>query len=137
MRRRIGRGTRFLAGAVAALLLLGGCENSLGPDSSEVGTYTLRTVNGHTLPAPFFSVEVLSASVELHQDGSFRTRNTIRGKDSLGEIVVQNDSDSGTYVRTGNTVTLTSTIGHVTVATYAGPTLTVDEQSVEMIYRRQ
>ena len=122
---------------IATLALFAACENSLGPDSSEVGNYDLKTVNGNTLPAPFFSVEVLSASVELHEDGSFRTRNTIRGKDSLGEIVVQNDSDSGTYARTGNTVTLTSTLGHITVATYAGPTLTVDEKSVVMIYRRR
>ena len=123
--------------ALATLALFAGCEDSLGPDSNEVGTYDLRTVNGNTLPAPFFSVEVLSASVELNADGSFRTRNTIRGKDNLGAIVVQNDSDAGSYVRTGNTVTLTSTLGHVTVARYAGPTLTVDEQSVVMIYRRR
>jgi hypothetical protein len=122
---------------IAALALLVGCESALGPDSSEVGTYLLRTVDGHTLPAPFFSVEVLSASIELNADGSFRTRNTIQGKDSLGEIVKQNDSDAGTYTRTGNTVTLTSTLGHITVATYAGPTLTVDEKSVVMIYHRR
>ena len=122
---------------VASLALVAGCDDSLGPDSSEVGTYLLKTVNGNALPAPFFAVEVLSASVELNEDGSFRTRNTIRGKDSLGEVVVQNDSDAGMYVRTGNTVTLTSTLGHVTVATYSGPALTVDEQSVVMVYRRE
>jgi hypothetical protein len=122
---------------IAALALLAGCENALGPDSNEVGTYELATVNGKPLPTPFFSVEVLSATVELHEDGSFRTKSTVRGKDNLGELVVQTDTDTGQYTRTGNTVTLTSTLGHVTVATYAGRTLTVDEQSVVMVYRRQ
>jgi hypothetical protein len=122
---------------IALLSLLAACDDGLGPDSSEVGSYELVSVNGNALPTAFFSVEVVSASVTLDADGSYRTRSTVRGKDSLGATVTQTESETGTYTRTGNVVRLTSAQGHVTVGTYNGRTITIEEQSVVMVYRRQ
>ena len=120
-----------------ALPLLGACDEGLGPDSDESGTYELASVNGRTLPTRFFSVEVLFASLKLNPDRTFETKSTVRGKDNLGEMVTQTKHDAGTYTRTENTVRLTSKLGNVTIGTYAGPTITVNPDTVAMVYRRK
>ena len=129
---------RLLPRALLALLLvLQACgKDGLGPESSEIGTYELVSVNGKAPPAPFFAVEVVSATIQLEDDQKYQTKSTIRGTDNLGELISQTSTGGGMYVRTDNTLQLTSRLGKVTVAAYAGRTLTIDEQSVVMVYRR-
>lgn len=121
---------------LAALSLLAACGDAMGPDADEAGVYQLATVNGKRLPTPFFEVELLSASASLEEDGSYQHESTVRGIDALGDLVTQTTRESGTYTRSGNQLTFTSTIGEVTTAAYSGRTLTVREAEVVLVYRR-
>ena len=143
--RSRGRGSTPAARAIhtivrratlVALCLLAACADAMGPGSDEAGVYHLETVNGKTLPTPFFEVELLSASASLDEDGRYRHESTVRGADALGDLVTQTTTESGTYTRTGNQLTFTSTVGEVTTAAYNGRTLTVREGDLVLVYRR-
>ncbi|MBW3630190.1 MAG: hypothetical protein KY464_12930 [Gemmatimonadetes bacterium] len=129
---------RLLPRALIALLLtLPACgKDGLGPESNEMGTYELVSVNGKAPPTPFFAVEVVSATIKIEDERKYQTKSTVRARDNLGELITQTSTGGGTYTRTGNTLQLTSRLGKVTLAVYAGRTLTVDEQSVALVYRR-
>lgn len=122
---------------VALLTLAGGCRDSLGPDADPAGTYTLVSINGTSPPAPFFSVEIVAGAVTLNTDGTYTVTSTIRGRDSLGELVTQTTSETGGYARSGDALRFTSSEGRVTVAAYDGRTLKVDQGGYALVYRRQ
>jgi hypothetical protein len=71
----------FRPALVASILLVGaacGGDTSTPPDEGPiVGSYTLRTINGQNLPYTTLSAgvnkaEVLSSSLSLNTDGTFR-----------------------------------------------------------------
>src|SRR5687767_12686997 len=64
-------------------LLLAGCSDAVGPGTSQVGRYTLRTINGVRIPVVFQEtatarLEFLSGALRLHQDGTFTDSTELR-----------------------------------------------------------
>ena len=121
----------------AGLFLAGACRDGLGPDSDPAGTYQLVSVDGAAPPAPFFSVEIVSGTVQVNPDGTYRVTSTVRGTDPLGEVVTQTSAETGTYTRGDGTLRFTSTEGRETVARYDGRTLTANQGGYVLVYRRQ
>jgi len=55
-----------------AVIALAACNDATSPNGSAIGTYTLRTVNGSTLPYTFSDGSVLlSDQLVLDSDGSY------------------------------------------------------------------
>jgi hypothetical protein len=123
---------RFLLTLIATLSL-GACREA----TREAGTYKLESINARALPTQFSGVEVISGSLTLRPDETYTTQTTIRAKDSLGQIVTQTQSESGTYVRTDSSLRFSRTNGVETTATYGGGTITIREASNVIAYRRQ
>ena len=107
---------RTLATAALALLTLaagacGGDDDSTGPNGSIAGTYTLQTVNGSPPPITVFElgddkIEVTGASVVINENGTFSATSTVRETDA-GQVTTSSSVCSGTYTRSGSTVTFT------------------------------
>ena len=106
--------------ALGALTMFGttacGDDEPSGPGASVAGTYNLSTVNGDPIPSTvyegsdlgfYYKVEVVSGVLTLRANGTFDDVTTIReteGTSAPESSVVQ---ASGTFVRAGNTLTLT------------------------------
>ena len=136
------RFARHAASALLAVALVGAA--ACGKDkkitgSSVAGTYTLRTVNGHTVPFTFTigtvndpngwgKVTVNGGSVTLQSNGSYATTLDVVFNDCVGTQCGpdQNagDTDSGTFTISGNTMTITSSGGSVDTATISNGTIT-------------
>lgn len=114
--------------AAATFALLGfSCPDSsstTGGSTSYVGTYTLISAGGHSLPAPSGdSTQTITAgNVTLSSDGTFvynETRNPVQG----------NQGSSGTYTISGVDITFNPSkagdTGATGVFTNNGATLTV------------
>ena len=128
-RSRVGRPVSALAFAVV-VATLAACSSSkstvTGP-TSVVGSYSLATVNGNSLPFtvpnnPSHTIVVQSATVTLNSDHSYTLSGTGTSDGGDPQQVV---ADAGTYAFSGSTVTFTST-AHPTVyaATVTTTTLT-------------
>ena len=138
MRSRAGRfGSRARQlGALAAILLASGACGGSTTDTqtqSEAGTYSLLSVNGQSLPVTINNtslgtVIIQSASLVLTpgSPSSYTANITGRVGGAPATTIV---SDAGTYVRSGTSVTFTSSAaplpytgtingsnGHLTVA---------------------
>lgn len=110
MRARLGLLAMFAIAAACG----GGSDNPAGPDVSHVGSYTLQSVDGHSLPVVLFEGEnnklevvaatlTLTASNAVKHDVTFRV--TIEGVvQPLAPV-----SCPGTYQRNGSTISLTMT----------------------------
>lgn len=106
--------------ALGALTMFGttacGDDEPSGPGASVAGAYNLSTINGDAVPATvyegselgfYYKVEVLSGLLTLRANGTFDDVTTIReteGNNPPESSVVE---ASGTFVREGNTLTLT------------------------------
>ena len=106
---------RFIGLMLLALVFAVGCsdDDGSGPNATIEGTYTLRTVNGAAVPyvvvqAPGLKVELVSVVWTLQQGGTFTEVATMRFTDETG-VNTDVQTTTGTFVRTGNNVTLTET----------------------------
>lgn len=91
---------------VASLLLIASCTNGPTAPADIAGTYTLVSENGNPLPSDNGSCCLtLSGTMTLTAGGyELRTghRNKVNGQ-------TFENSESGTYTRSGNTLTFTAT----------------------------
>ncbi len=130
-----------VATLVMAVALLTACDgDSTGNGGSIVGTYTLQTFNGESLPAglpatgpvapgdPVTTEELTAGSFRLNSDntcsGSMSIRTTVT--DATGNVTVTTDTETVTctYSVTGTTIRLTASDGEVATGTIGGNTLT-------------
>lgn len=128
----------------AVLLLLASvavtaCSDSTGPESAE-GTYTLATVNGSSLPAVVFQVgsdklEVVAGTLTLSSNSSFTGSLTIR-ETFQGTTNTETESGTGTYTRSGNTITFNSGDDETATGTLSGNTLTISDEGLTLVYRK-
>jgi len=122
-----------LAMSVAAIALVTACgsDATTGPSgsSSPVGSYTMSTVNGKSLPAPLaadgsYSWDVTAGTMKLTSDGKFSVvtnyRQTLPG--SLSNFV---DSTGGTWTQTGSALQFTGSDGTTGTATFDKTSLTL------------
>jgi hypothetical protein len=123
---------RHLLAALAIVLVACGGDNVSGP-APITGTYTLRTVNGTTLPATFYQDEIerddfFDGNVALASDNSWTGSFSIRafavpGGGLLGSGAVP---VSGTYSLNNGSITLSDAAhGLVMTGTVSGGSLTV------------
>jgi hypothetical protein len=95
--------------AICAMLLAAGCGDSTAPAGSVAGTWTLKTVNGFSVP--FVSQQGGGNTIELTSDvitatasGSF-TQMTVVKTTTGGQVTIDSIPDAGTYTISGHTVT--------------------------------
>src|SRR5687768_7635136 len=128
---------------VAALLLVGAAcgGDSTGPDEgSIVGSYTLRTINGQNLPYTTLSAgvntaEVLSSSLSLNTDGTFREERSVR-RTHQGVPVTEAEMKFGTYTSTGSGVTFSVTTGAQVSGKRGGGSITFVEEGFTFVFVR-
>src|SRR5438105_15543976 len=108
---------RFLLAGLAMLLVACGGSTAAGPETLS-GTYTLRTVDGKTVPAVVFQDsqerdEVLSGSITLSSDKSWSGILAVRATDlTSSQVFPQTFPIGGTYTVSGGSITLTDTANH-------------------------
>lgn len=100
----------ILAIVVGGALIACG-DDATSPETTLTGTYTLVSVENETLPYVILEVgdfksELLSGSATFNANGTFTATLTIRETEN-GTSTTMAEGASGTYVRSGNSVTLT------------------------------
>lgn len=116
---------------IAAAAACGG-DGATGP-KSPIGSYTLSTVNGKTLPATLFAdtgftVDVSDGSLAIEPDGRFvvgmTSRWTIEGHASVFVT-----ADTGKWTQTGDRLVLTYVDSTTQSASWQGNRITVADSS--------
>ena len=133
----------FRPALVAALLLVGaacGGDTAAGPDENIAGSYTLRTINGQNLPYTTVSggvnsAEVLSSSLSLNSDGTFREERSVR-RTHAGVAITEAEMKFGTYTSTNAGVTFSATTGALVSGTRGGGSITFVEAGFTLVYVR-
>ena len=101
-------GMRRILPAVFLLVLAVACDRGVTGPSETTGTYTLRKVNGSSLPMTLNGTEILSDTIILYvgftYNKAMRTRPT-------GQSAVTVTRESGSYSWFGTSITLTSSNG--------------------------
>ena len=125
--------------ATFALAACGGGGDAIGP-STIAGTYTLQTVNGNALPAVLledagYKLEVLSGSYTLNGDNSYSATASFRETENA-VVTPSTESESGTYVVRGSSVTFTDSDGFQTGGTISGTNLTLAAAGLTIRYSR-
>ena len=132
----------FCALALAGSVALGACsdDNGTGPDNNIEGTYTLTTIEGEDLPVTVFAfegytLEVLSGQVRLMDDNEFTASLTFR-ETTDGDPDTYTESDTGTWSRSGNTVTFTYSDPELEddVATFSNGRLTLESEGITLVF---
>ena len=128
---------------VAAVFLVGaagGGDSANGPDEDITGSYTLRTINGKNLPyttlaAGANTAEVLSSSLSLNTDGTFREERSVR-RTHLGVSITEPEMKFGTYTSTGSGVTFSATAGTQVSGKRGSGSITFVEEGFAFVYVR-
>jgi hypothetical protein len=115
-----------LGALLAASLACGG--DSTGPEAIE-GTYALKTMAGQSLPVTVLEdetgkYEITAGSVTLTAPNAFTLSLTFRQTSGTDVNTLTSDVD-GTWTRSGDSVTLTTSEGDSIVATLSGQTLRI------------
>jgi hypothetical protein len=134
---------RLLAVLSFAVVACGGSDSPTGPTAvSVVGAFSLKTINGASLPAVLAQttsgkVEVLDDLFTLNADHTYSEVGHIRTTLSNGSVTTSPESDVGTYTSANGAVQLTSTVGNGTASgSVNGNTLTVIESGFTFVYSR-
>ena len=123
------------------VLLLAGCYEEVGgPAPTIFGRYLLRSVDGQAVPAimtdiPNFKVEIMTGTIFLNNDNTFTDSTEIRRTDGQVARIVT-DVAHGSFVRTGDTIDLSSTRGEHYSMTIADRTLTQNLGGSVLLYRK-
>lgn len=94
----------------AAAILLASCRGSSEP-GDQLASYRLAAVNGESLPAAIIrdvgtSVEVVSGTLTLSPDGSFRQVFTVRDVTAAGVSSAREAMLAGRFRRDGGVLTM-------------------------------
>ena len=123
---------KLIGSILLAMVVACGGDKATGPNASITGNYTLRTVNGNTVPAVVFQnttekEELTAGNINLNADRtwsgalSFRSTNLTNGATATLSLPA-----NGTYTNNNGSITLTdaSDNSHLT-GTVGGGTLTI------------
>jgi hypothetical protein len=128
---------------VAALLLLAACVDSIAPESSRLGRYTLRRINGAELPRLVYEnavarIDFVHGTLHLRSDQTFVDSTGVQVfRTREGDTQFVTDVAEGSYRFAGDTVHLNSSRGeqYFMVFGVAGSLMQVLEGSV-LLYRK-
>ena len=141
------RASSTLIAAATAALLATGCGDSTSPKANEfAGRYSLFSFDGSTLPLTLYEDQTIkltlqSGALTLNTDKTFVEEIHIdvaaNGFPSPAELLTCN----GTFVRSGNSFTMTSTASNqceagTVTGVLSGKTLTVDDQGQVLVFKR-
>jgi hypothetical protein len=120
---------------MALLIVAPGCDSGVTGDSSFLGTYSLKTVNGNSLPASASGIEYLDGTISLAEAGTYSETAHIR---TIGSGQTTTISEVGAYTSFGTSITLRSADGSHTRITLIdnNNTLTHTEAGVTLVYRK-
>lgn len=124
---------------VASLLTACGGD-STGP-AQALGTYTLQTINGRTLPFIVvqlldYKLEVTAGSITLNADQTFSHRTTVR-EDDAGQVTTEVFLIVGTFSQTGNTLLFTDAAeGEQYTGVLSGNSITISDPQVTLVYSK-
>ncbi len=128
---------------VAVSLAAGACGgDSTAPAASIAGTYALQTVNSAPLPFTVIAItdyklEILSDSYQIRDDGTYSGTTQFRETQS-GTVTVNSENSSGTYTRSGSSITLTDSVDptYKITGTLDGGKFTVTVEGFVLVYQR-
>lgn len=126
---------------LALLAVAAACGDSTGPDTSYLGTYYLRTIDGTPTPVTMYEsdgdyLRVTGGSLIFNDNQTYTTSLDFTYR---LEGLVRNESYStgGTFKREGSRFTLTDSDGDTYAATYDGKsTMTVTADGEVWVYQR-
>jgi hypothetical protein len=128
--------------AFVAVVLAVGCGggNTTGPYTSVAGTYTLRTLNGSSLPHIVNQMgasmaEILDATLTLNEDGTFNESGHDRMTES-GLATTTSFIDAGSISLRGTTITLVSSTTGTTNGSFNGDILTLSSAGLMAVYTK-
>jgi hypothetical protein len=114
-----------LAGTLAAC-----SADSTGPNGSVAGTYSLRRIDGQTLPYTFSSgLRLVSDELTLRSDGTYE--DVSRYDDGTSFI------DEGDYTSYNGAVTLYSTLGDTYQGSVSNNVLTMIVNGFTQVFQRE
>lgn len=121
---------RFLGSALLATLVACGGD-STGP-KSVAGNYTLRTVNGASVPAVVYQDaqekdEITAGNINLSSSNTWTGLLTVRATDvASGQTLTFNSPANGTFTTSGGSITLTDAAdGSQLTGSVGGGTLSI------------
>lgn len=123
-----------LALAAATTMAAAGCSDSTGPGDSLAGSYSLRTVNGSSLPVTVvvsagYQLDVIGGSINLDAQGNYTGITTYRETYSGQPSTQYNDTITGYWTLTGNQLTLVdNSTGATYTGTVSGSSITLNDQ---------
>jgi hypothetical protein len=123
---------RLLGSALLAVLVACGGDKATGPNASVAGNYTLRTINGNSVPAVVFQDaqekdELTGGNINLNADNTWSGSLSAKATNlATGSVVSASVPASGTYSNNNGAITLTdSQDSSQLVGTVSGGTLTI------------
>jgi hypothetical protein len=122
------RAACFASGFLLAASLACG-DDSTGPANIE-GLYTLRTIGGKPLPVVIAedsiqTIEVTSSSITLGANSAFTLAQAFRTTRGV-QSVLSSGTATGTWARSGSTVTMHLSSGATVPGALSGTTITVN-----------
>jgi len=144
--RRLVSRLRIVAALSSAFLYGAACSDSSGPEATMVGTYTLTTIDGATLPVTIadqgITVKVSGGNITLNSSNRF-TRVTTFTVTGPTQSPVQSVTCEGTYLRILNTGVVFKTENSSDCAASSlngswdiGHTLELDQPSAKFVYKK-
>src|SRR5215217_1069709 len=131
---------RRLIGVLAAVLIVG-CDGGPTEESTIVGPYTLRTINGSPLPYTINGPE--TSKTEILDDVIYLFEGFTYSEDGHSRVTVNGQTtntvihETGSYIILGTSVTLSSSDkSHQRITTIEGTTLRHTEAGVAAVYRK-
>ncbi|MDB4881138.1 MAG: hypothetical protein JWL60_2584 [Gemmatimonadetes bacterium] len=128
--------------AVLFVSVLAGCsDSSTGPNASVSGSYSLRTINGFSLPyvlvdRPGYREELVDETITIQENGTFSQQGSYRYTEN-GFVSVRAYDDFGTYTRSGTNLTLRfNSDGSRVTGTVENGALIIGLEGVSLVYRR-
>jgi hypothetical protein len=136
------RGLKSVSLAFVSVLALASCTtlDSITGAGSARGTFELSTVNGVRVPTtvyqePGYRMDVLSAAFTLEADGTYSEAGIVR-ETVNGQTVTRSSESYGYYDYYNGEITFDESTGRRYYGTLSANTLIINDQGVEMVYRR-
>ncbi|MGE5101455.1 MAG: hypothetical protein ACM3SX_15815 [Deltaproteobacteria bacterium] len=127
---------------VLALAVAAACGGSgtdaVAPASTEVGSYTLLSLNGHPLPATVTegstTTDVLSGGLTLMSGGTLSMRVVYQ---LIGQTTPVTNDLTGHYTRQGSSLSFTYNNGGANTGTLTSDTLRMSNEGAIWLFARQ
>jgi hypothetical protein len=132
---------RRLTVFLALLAIACGSDSSTAPGGTIAGTWSLKTINGTSLPFVLAQTgtnkaEIVGDVYVISGTGSFTQTTTVRTTTN-GVATTQSVADAGTYTLNGTAITVRyNSDGSTATGSWSGNTITVTQDGLAAVYTR-